>query len=669
MSEPLCLAPLLCALREAGLAVGFAEHARLKHIFSLAPSGADEARLRSLLRAVLVKSEEDLAPFDRVFDAWLQEAESELRRKTFAASIPLAPTAPQPGPATGTIPEPSRAPEWLAVAAVCVAAAVAIWLVAFPPSEVKTGPAPSPQQEAPKTRQEPPGTLVETPRDTFKTVRPQVTITAVQPKWQGWPEAVLGGLALLATALAYWQFRRRRWLPEPEPAPSRQGPPRVWVESADAGPLLLGPDDQQALVWGIGHFVSETPTRRLDLAATVRATARAGGIPSVHFLTARHQREVWLWLDESAEDPSLRRLADEIAALLPAYGLAVERAGFWGLPETLSTPQGQRFAPKEVEERSAVALVAVLTDGRLLLRQYEADDRRPHADALLRTLSHWPHLWFVDPGAGANGLAAELARFGIACFHPRELPARLTGERTVVRNGARSATDERLWAAACALSPAPVSEALTSALHRHLRLSATPWALARLRRQAPGPAARLQWRGPDRADRINWLVACQVQPGDDGGNSIFAQALDFWEQALATDYERRHRAAPETWKNLPAERQLRMERHLLALWRNPKAAITGLYPLFQGALKEPIREQLAALTTSACPGAGKHAAARSSTCCSRWASAPGGWKPCGCAGPGASGLACPSAQRWASARLSSPPPSPGSRRRRRSPRC
>jgi hypothetical protein len=159
---------------------------------------------------------------------------------------------------------------------------------------------------------------------------------------------------------------------------------------------LLDARQQEALVWGIGRFIADEPTRRLDMAATVKATAAGGGIPALRFERAVYQREVWLWVDETADDPALARLADEVETALMAHGLPVERAAFRGIPDRLVTAAGAVFAPREIDERRDVALVAVLTDGRVLCRQYEAGDRRVRIDALLRNLSHWPRLAFVD---------------------------------------------------------------------------------------------------------------------------------------------------------------------------------------------------------------------------------------------------------------------------------
>ncbi len=77
---------LLNALREAGLPVGVAKLARLRQIFSLQPqfpvNRVTSDRLKSLLRAVLIKNDDHTTLFDRVFEAWLAQVQLELEPKT-----------------------------------------------------------------------------------------------------------------------------------------------------------------------------------------------------------------------------------------------------------------------------------------------------------------------------------------------------------------------------------------------------------------------------------------------------------------------------------------------------------------------------------------------------------------------------------------------------------
>ncbi len=82
MSGDFGLDPLLAALRGAGLRVGIGEVARLQRVFAFEPRlvGDVRQRLESLLRAVIVKSAEDRATFERVCDAWFENTAREKRR-------------------------------------------------------------------------------------------------------------------------------------------------------------------------------------------------------------------------------------------------------------------------------------------------------------------------------------------------------------------------------------------------------------------------------------------------------------------------------------------------------------------------------------------------------------------------------------------------------------
>jgi hypothetical protein len=130
--------------------------------------------------------------------------------------------------------------------------------------------------------------------------------------------------------------------------------------------------------------------------------------------------------------------------------VVVERALFRGIPEYLVTATGAGFAPREIDERRDLALVAVLTDGRILIRQYAAADRWVRIDALLRDLSHWPQLALVD----ANRLAAILARHELERIAPTQLAAFLGSNQTAAVPPRELPREDRVWAAACALAPA-----------------------------------------------------------------------------------------------------------------------------------------------------------------------------------------------------------------------
>jgi formylglycine-generating enzyme required for sulfatase activity len=570
MSAALGLDPLLAALREAGLTVGVAEMARLRQVFALGPrlGENEDRRLKAVLRAVLVKSDEDRNRFEPVFESWLGRAGLE---------VSLREVAPPPEP---VLPAGRPKRKWPVWRVLTMAILIVFSLIGRPFKTKESGPAPTPTPAQIPLPTPVPGQDF-TPQPPAPTPQPP---TPTPPVWRGWMPLTLGCLALLTAGGLWVKLSRRSWLPEKDSEPAKKGPPRAFLSLPEgAGPQLLQPDEQDALVWGIGHFVAEERTRRLDLPATVRETARAGGIPHLRFHQARHPREVWLWIDEAAEDPAIPRIAAEIEAALQTYGLPVELALFRGVPDWLVSAAGQAFAPSEVDERRDAALVAILTDGRILARHHAADDRRVRLDAVLRGLSHWPRLAFVDFAAEPGDLSAVLAKHSLARITPPEVAAFLGSNDTAKRKAPSLATGDTAWAAACAVSPSSVDEPRAFQLRKRLGLATSPWALRDLRAQAPGPLGRLQWQPEERARLVNWLRAAEAHSENEvASGSLLARALDFWEKVY-TD------VAP---LDTPAYQHLTMERALLGLWRDPSNAVQKLYSLHRGALREVIERKL-----------------------------------------------------------------------------
>jgi formylglycine-generating enzyme required for sulfatase activity len=588
---------LFAALRGVGLVVGVEEMARCRQVLASwgrdgergtgGPAGELSAdRWRSLLARVLVKKPEQGAEFDRVFELWANTAVSE-----------------RPAPRQKVPPPPRFRKSFAGLLAVVVFLA---WL--SPRLEPRPWPV-EPWQERPprlKTGEkapEPPAAPAMGPR-----AQPKLWLKVLPPApvapWPGWPELMLGLFLLVVVAKRAHDIEAQSLLPPSGLPPRVEGPTRVLLSPPAVDLSILEPEERESIVWGVGRFVSEEKTARIDLAATVRATAGAGGRIELRYVPRSWHREIWLWLDEAAADPRLRRVADEVEQALSRHGLPVERAFFRGAPEVLYSADGRRFRPREIEDRRDVAQVAILTDGRLIGRRLEGLERQP-LEAIFRELGGWPRLALFLPESAADEVRELAGRHQIEVRRPAELATFLSASR---RNGGQEGPDLELWAAACALSPSPVDEGSAEALRRlpALKIDASPWQIEELRTQAGAEAVmegRLEWRGEERRRRVEWLRGVEL-----GEVRIFDRALAFWLGRYEIELARRAKDA--AFAGTLAEAQLRAERALLRLLERGESAagrraqaIDELFQLHQGvpALKEYLEKKLAELDTTEGP--------------------------------------------------------------------
>jgi len=421
---------------------------------------------------------------------------------------------------------------------------------------------------------------------------------------RGWnavlPQLILGSLCLVGAGALGWRFRHPLGRPPGAEVAADSPPPKPLplLPFTEAGPELLDTEGERTLIWGVGRHVSEELTLRIDLGATVRSTARAGGLPTLRYGRDRRLREVWLWLDGSVEDPALGRYADEIAASLERAGLPVRLGFFDGYPLELEWAEGQVFRPEQMEGHRQTALVAVLTDGEVL-GQHLKSALRDRVQPLLRALAGWPRLGVVDFSEGESGLRGELEPQGLSVIAPEALPSFFGLATSMVR--AREAVDPsqlRVWAAALALSPRPVERRAAYALRRELELDVSPWAFHRLLEMEGAVllGGRLGWQAAKRKELLEWLVEAEgcagvgISPG-----TLLAKALSFWDRRLAEEEERRlERSETDEWRGDPAEKYLVMERELLRLWAEPEAATEVLWDS-RAEFGKTLRERLSEL--------------------------------------------------------------------------
>ncbi len=586
---------LLAKLRAAGLRVGVSEEVRVHFLLAAQPDiGVD---LPHTLTAVLAKSERERATVREVCESWATEAAPRIPdpATTLLGDRPipqLAGNQPSPRPTLWR-----KTLHWMVVGLVLSAGMSGItyagWRYFHRPKGQTEKPKPPIDEKNPTATTGP--TLYIRYQPVFEMLPPPHPLA-------GWLWLLLlpGGLA---AALALYRLRRNDLaLPEVFKAPLGKSPPRILPSVSESGstavPRLLERQEAEAVVWGIGRFVSEDRTQTLDVPCSVRATVRSGGLPQLRFHAARHTREVWFWLDDSlADDSPLRRLAQELSVALRRGGLQVEVALFYGLPiqlerqlERQGQGEGSKFCPAEVEDRRAAALVCILTDGRLLGHRMEQADTHLATAALLRSLSHWPHLAFVDGGTGL--LAPLLTPYDLLVLAPPDLPTFLAGQSPAAGRDVVSVPssaidgDLRAWAAVLALAPFPVNDELAHTARTQLALSVSAWRLEEVRKLAKPQGVRFAFAPPLRSSLLQWLL----QAEGIGKVSLYARALVLWRSVLsATEHEREKSHATQPWHDTPAQRRLQLDRALLALWDQPEQAAIDLHRLSGAGLGDEMR--------------------------------------------------------------------------------
>ena len=275
-------------------------------------------------------------------------------------------------------------------------------------------------------------------------------------------------------------------------------------------------------------------------------------------------------------------------------GLQVEEAMFYGLPDHLESQgqgEGSKFRPSEVEDRRTAALVCILTDGRLLGHRMEQADTHPATAALLRSLSHWPHLAFVDGGSGA--LDPLLAPYDLLVLRPLALPSFLAGQSPVhdvviVPSGALDG-DLRAWAAVLALAPFPVDDELAHTARTTLGLQVSAWRLDEVRKLAQQQGVRFAFAAKLRSSLLHFLLEAEGM----GNSSLYARALKLWRDVLTdTERQREKSHATQPFYDTPAQRRLQLDRALLDLWDQPEQAAIDLHRLSGAGLGDELRRLL-----------------------------------------------------------------------------
>ncbi len=663
---PADLEALFVALRGAGLLIGVTETMRLRTILALAPD-VGPAGLEKLVALVLVRSADDADTVRRVFRAWFQEGVERLGRETEAAgegtsspggeggdgqrgigegrSVGEGPGAGEERSAGGEEPRGSAGREggrgapddkntnsiglrWkalLAAGGVLLLGGVAAisWGLsgagsveavangsagtaeqgaAVVAGVAPSSPSPSPSLPSPSLSSPSPSSPLPVPL-------PSPSVSAEPPA----PPVDLAALARWVVAclaallgIGLWTALSRRWsLPEPVRVP----PGAVPVESPPppmllASPILLDASARDDLVAGVGRYETDRPSRLLDAARTVTATAAGGGVPSLVYLREGEHRAVWLWIDESSDRPLLERVADETTRALASAGLRAEVACYNAVPDRLFLPDGTPLSAADIESRKSDHVVAVLTDGRDLGLLSSSPLHRLRVQAVMRALSRWPRLAIVDFGEGRHDTPRLGAAHGVPVVSPEAMTTFLA-DGAVDRPAAPGAMplvgEARAWAAACALAPHPVDTGTAYLLRDALGLRVSPWAMRALLATSADTSDQITFSRADRAALRTWSWTSEGSAGVSGsgeagisGDGLLARSLRFWRGRYHDDPAKRRSTPLESIRTMtPAERGRLADMALLDLWDAPDDTAPWLHALSATEVGERIRAELA----------------------------------------------------------------------------
>lgn len=604
------LGDFLAALRLNGVPVGPGEIERLRHLFACQPR-LDRTGLKTLLAALLVKTRPQRQTFEGLFAAWCPDHDADWPE----ATIPTA-KSPSTGPSDAdeskrTLFEPPHPPppppdvvKRLTVAGALLLLVALIWSL-LPPKLTPVIVAPPPgygttEISVPNQDRDLPDQAV----NAVWTWRiDDIAPDSIRvPKRLGpLPLTLLGALAL-ALALALRRHYRQRFPIVTATQQTYRGfgwqalPPLARDDGA-----LIDARARRQLVWNIGRFVADDPTRRLDLPRTVEHSARAGGFMRFRFQPAVYERAIWFWLDRHLEQATPREIAAQLGATLRAAGLDARQGFFTDTPQRVDWPGQPHCRPIVEEGQGQQAQVAIFTDGSGLRRQLEHPLHCEETRRLLAALQHWPRLCFVDCSPSGDQLAALFAaqpqRLRLEVVSLQQLPDWLGA--VAVEEESTTPADERLsgpvrqWAAAVALGAGQADAAAAHSLRAVLNLNVSAWEVDRVLAASAQPE--------DRRRLINWLL--RAEPRLDGVlrvDSLARRALAWWQaRYIEADQDKRAQENPLLpWTNSLASRRWQTEQALLLLYTEPQAAAERLTELADDELRPEIQFRLSELAAA-----------------------------------------------------------------------
>lgn len=139
---------------------------------------------------------------------------------------------------------------------------------------------------------------------------------------------------------------------------------------------------------GFKYLFEEGRSKRLDLDASVEATSRGGGLPTLIYEAPRQLRSVYILEDAYAEPLVWNQSATELAEGLARRGVRVHFGRFLGVPNRFWTPDGEALTLADLDSSAKVSLFLLFSDGKQLNRWRDGD--------ILRAVARWPLAAWMD---------------------------------------------------------------------------------------------------------------------------------------------------------------------------------------------------------------------------------------------------------------------------------
>ena len=138
----------------------------------------------------------------------------------------------------------------------------------------------------------------------------------------------------------------------------------------------------------MGYFKTAQPGKILNVASSIKATVRQGGIPSPRFNKQKQIQTLLILEDEYAEALDWNPISKELAQGMSRYGVPVTYGQFRGTPERFRTQDGSVYHLDDLEDQRRGILLLLFTDGKVF--------HRAQTGFALESLARWPQLAWLE---------------------------------------------------------------------------------------------------------------------------------------------------------------------------------------------------------------------------------------------------------------------------------